>query len=156
MKTNLKFQVLSLFAILFFAVSINPMAAQTTSFEGDWFATIETQPGSGLRIALHLQPGEPWTGTFDSLDQGALGIALSSVVVEGNVLKFAIDDQKINFEGTLENGIIVGKFRQDSVELPLTFSREAAAPAAEPEKEEAPAEPAEPAPVPEVEPDTIK
>lgn len=85
---------------------------------GDWRGTLSTG-AIELRVALHLGP----ISTFDSLDQGALGLP-SHMAVEGSRVTVTVE-QVGRFEGELSNdgASLVGVWRQGSATLPLRFER---------------------------------
>lgn len=66
-----------------------PAAAQDAA--GDWSGTLDAGAAK-LRIAVHIQHGEgdALTGTLDSPDQGAFGIPLAAIVLDGARLTFAV------------------------------------------------------------------
>lgn len=85
---------------------------------GDWRGTLQAGAVS-LRVALHL--GD--TSTFDSPDQGALGIP-ARMTTEGRRVTVTIE-QVGSFEGELspDGGTLAGTFRQGGASLPLSFER---------------------------------
>jgi len=57
---------------------------------GDWIGTLDT--GSPVRVAVHIRRVDgALTGTADSPDQGAFGIIISEVTLDGDHLDFEID-----------------------------------------------------------------
>ncbi len=85
---------------------------------GDWRGTLQAGAVS-LRVALHL--GD--TSTFDSPDQGALGIP-ARMTTEGRRVTVTIE-QVGSFEGELspDGSTLAGTFRQGGASLPLSFER---------------------------------
>ena len=87
---------------------------------GDYFGT--TQIGATpLRMALHLKANADgtWSGSFDSLDQGALGIAISNFTFEGPAIRFGNFEGIVNAEGTE----ITGRLVQGAASLPIVFRK---------------------------------
>jgi hypothetical protein len=98
-------------------------AAGDAPFAGDWIGSLDIN-GSPLRIAFHLKhDGGRWTGTFDSLDQGARGIAMDQVEVDGNKLLWKMAAAGIVYEGAFDpaTGEISGTLLQGGAKLPLAF-----------------------------------
>lgn len=87
--------------------------------------------GQQLRLVLHLTRTE--TGAFqaalDSVDQGAMGLKVDKVVVEGNRLRLELPAIGAEFRGEWREsqGEIQGFWRQSGLTLPLTFRRTATA-----------------------------
>jgi pimeloyl-ACP methyl ester carboxylesterase len=80
--------------------------------------------GKTLRIALHLKhDATRWSGTFDSPDQGAFGIAMDRVDVDGNKLAWKIEKAGIVYEGAFDpaSAAISGTLLQGGAKLPLQF-----------------------------------
>jgi pimeloyl-ACP methyl ester carboxylesterase len=116
--------VLAIFALTLTAIA-QPIAPPP-SVQGDWLGSLTVGNGLSLRILFHIQntPGG-LTGTMDSIDQGARGIPLTAVAVQGA-------DVTINVKAVA--GVFIGKFTAagDSIEgqwtqgagrLPLTLTR---------------------------------
>jgi hypothetical protein len=92
---------------------------------GDWQGTLHAGPAE-LRLALHFTKTSDggYTATMDSLDQGAIGIPVSSVSVKDAKLNLKVDavhgtyDAKVNADATA----ITGTWSQGQP-LPLDFKR---------------------------------
>jgi uncharacterized protein len=100
---------------------------------GDWHGTLQVGPAK-LRLAMHL--GE--TSTFDSLDQGALGIP-ATLKKDGRRITLTIAQIGV-FDGVLsEDGkTITGALQQGPATMPLSFERGAFAAAKRPQTPVAP------------------
>ncbi len=111
---------------------------QAQEITGDWYGKLDIQ-GTKLEFVLHIsKENNLLTSTFDSPDQKVFGIPVTETVFENNILRFAIPEGKIQYEGTWQNdGTISGGFNQGGMKLPLHFSRT---------KNEAPKRPQEPQP----------
>lgn len=85
---------------------------------GDWRGTLQAGAVQ-LRVAMHL--GQ--TSTFDSPDQGALGLP-ARMTVEGRRVTVNIEQVGV-FAGELsqDGKTLVGTFRQGGASLPLSFER---------------------------------
>lgn len=96
------------------------------ALEGDWAGALRV-PGQQLRLVLHLHRTESgaWKATLDSVDQGAMGLRVDEVVVEGNQLRLELSAIGAEFRGEWHEsqGEIQGFWRQSGATLPLTFKR---------------------------------
>jgi len=88
---------LAMLAVIFLAGAI-PMvpapAADTNAAiadpVGDWIGTLDA--GSPVRVALHIKRVDGvLTGSADSPDQGAFGIVVSEITLDGDHLNFEIE-----------------------------------------------------------------
>ncbi len=104
-----------------------PVGAQDPlELVGDWMGTLEAG-GARLRLVFHVVPNEDGTlsGTMDSLDQGANGIPVTEVTMEGRAVTMSVPSIAGGFEGTLsEDGQrIDGSWSQGGAALPLAVER---------------------------------
>lgn len=85
--------------VLLFSTSAGAVA-QTIA--GDWSGTLNAGAVQ-LRLALHVSVGESGSlkATLDSLDQGAIGIPVSTITLNGSAVSFQIDAIRSSYEGTL-------------------------------------------------------
>lgn len=111
--------------LLAFAFAVFPIWTQTATLVGDWMGTLEI--GSArLRLALHVVSGEAGLAAkLDSIDQGAMGLAVTTVTQQGALVRLELRPQVASYEGRLnkEGTEIAGEWRQGSAALPLTFKR---------------------------------
>ncbi len=102
------------------------------SLAGDWYGTLKTGAVE-LRLVFHLKEkaGGGWEGTLDSPDQGAKGIPLSEVLIEGRTITLRVASIQGEFIGTLsEDGkTLKGEWKQAGNTFPLELKREAKPPA---------------------------
>ena len=94
------------------------------SLAGAWQGTLKIQ-AIELRVVLHFSAeGDGYKATLDSPDQGAKGIPVDRVVLEGDTVKLELKKIKASFEGKLadDGQNIEGKWTQAG-SLPLTFKR---------------------------------
>jgi uncharacterized protein len=96
--------------------------------EGTWQGAFE---GLSLRIVLHVTRtrGNGLAATMDSPDQGALGLAVDTVIVSGDSLRFRLKKILADYAGAIagDGSRIVGRWRQGNQVLPLTLARSATA-----------------------------
>jgi uncharacterized protein len=102
------------------------VAARAQAVEGDWEGTLKVGDAE-LRLALHVKKDDKGAlkATFDSVDQGAMGIPVSSVSFSDGTLKFAMDNAQASYEGKLDAGknVISGNWLQGGAAFPLEFAR---------------------------------
>jgi pimeloyl-ACP methyl ester carboxylesterase len=95
-------------------------------FEGVWSGVLQVG-AQRLRLVFRLQRDADGQlrGTIDSLDQGAIGISISEITVEGNTIRIRSDAVQGEFVGTLSDDgkQIAGVWKQGGQELPLTLTR---------------------------------
>ncbi len=105
-----------------------PTAASQTERDvrGRWEGTILI-PGQPLVVKIDLEPNEDsWSGTIDIPAQGASGLPLVDVTVNGDDLQFTIQDVPgaPTFAGAFADGVISGEFRQGPARFPFELGRE--------------------------------
>ena len=103
--------------------------AQTPAAAGRWEGAISL-PGTELAITVTLTaPGAAWSGTIDIPAQGARGLTLGDVVVQGSAVSFTLPSVPgaPAFKGTLapDGGSISGTFIQGGQSLPFKLQRKA-------------------------------
>lgn len=95
--------------------------------EGDWKATLEAA-GTKLDLVLHISTKDgALAATIDSPDQGATGLPIDTISVNGKALKFEMKSLGANYDGVFsaDGSQIEGQFSQQGVRVPLTFKRAA-------------------------------
>lgn len=99
----------------------------STPITGDWYGKLET-PSGNLRIVFHINEYEngELSASLDSPDQGARGLAASSINYEEGVLKLEMMGGAAKYEGSYiaDGEKIEGTFKQGGGELPLLMERE--------------------------------
>jgi hypothetical protein len=94
-------------------------AQDAKPFVGDWTGAVSL-PGTEIDIVCHFQldTNGNLTGTIDSPSQGAFGLKLGNIKVEGKKFSFGVDDPNVPgdplLEGTLDEAgtKISGNFSQ--------------------------------------------
>jgi pimeloyl-ACP methyl ester carboxylesterase len=92
--------------------------------EGDWEGTLDAGPAK-IRLVLHITRKEGAYGaTLDSPDQGALGIPIETVTVNGDSIKMDMKSLRATYAGKLarDGSSIGGDFTQGKT-VTLTFTR---------------------------------
>jgi putative CocE/NonD family hydrolase len=122
MKTASLLKTFLLLTIMAAGISMN---ARSQSIAGDWYSLAEVQ-GMYMRLNLHVS-GEPgkWTGNFDSPEQGAMAIPLTSVTLKERKFEFTFAQAGLSYSGTVDPGFttIMGSFKQGNLDIVLNFQR---------------------------------
>jgi pimeloyl-ACP methyl ester carboxylesterase len=95
--------------------------------EGTWAGTLSVPNGGSLRLAFNVTRQEDGTlsATMDSPDQGALGIPMDGVTLDGDTIRFTIAAVQGEYAGVLSedgNGLS-GLWKQGPMALPLDLER---------------------------------
>lgn len=118
---------LVVFVLAAAAVAEPPSAAKPTPSAEGIFEGPLTVGAVNLRLGFHLKKKEDggWTGKMDSIDQGARGIPLSSVKVDGDAvtLEFKAGGLKYAAKLSADGQSLDGTFEQGGLKLPLTLKR---------------------------------
>ena len=129
-------------ALLFMMVLV--AQAQPPDVVGDWQGTLKTAAVS-LRIALHVSKADDGSlkATMDSLDQGAMGMPVTSISIDAATLTFAIASIGGSFTGTVAAGgaAIDGTWSQGGASLPLALARAKPGSVSEPRRPQNPVKP---------------
>ncbi|HZS10056.1 MAG TPA: alpha/beta hydrolase [Blastocatellia bacterium] len=125
-------------------VIIGGAPAQEKGIKGDWAGVLDV--GSlKLNLILHItQESEgALRGTMDSPDQGANGLKIDTIALQGQTLQFEMKQIGASYEGKLnaEATEISGQFTQGGATLPLTFKRSAAGAVPAPKRPQEPKPP---------------
>jgi hypothetical protein len=110
------------FTLVLGAMAAAPVAAPV----GDWEGKIDTGNGS-LRVVVHIAQADDGklTGSLDSPDQDAMGIAISSITYKEPDLHFAVESLSGSYQGAMnqDGSTITGEWKQSGLSLPLVLSR---------------------------------
>ena len=106
-------------------------ARMTQDIEGSWEGSIEVA-GISLGIIVAFEVGEELSAKIDIPQQGAKGIPLEKVTVDGETVHFELPAGPglAVFHGTISEGVIEGTFSQGGVEGTFQLGRGAAKTAA--------------------------
>jgi uncharacterized protein len=112
-----------LMLILLTVLAVTTIQAQDIA--GQWNGILEVQ-GTQLRLVFNItKTATGISATMDSPDQGAKGIPVTSASFDKNILKIAMPNMRLEYEGTLEkDNTIKGTFKQGGGSLPLNLSKE--------------------------------
>jgi pimeloyl-ACP methyl ester carboxylesterase len=109
------------------ALSAFAVASLTAAgLEGDWQGTLPVETGLRLVLRVTKSPDGKQTATFDIIEQGALGIPVTAVSLDGSTVKFSVDPIRGRYEGKLSDDgkTIIGQWfgpRTPGSFLPLNF-----------------------------------
>jgi hypothetical protein len=98
--------------------------AQAQDVVGDWQGDLAIGAGE-VRIVVHITKSSDGTlkATMDSPDQGAVGIPVESVTLDGNKLRFTTNAVKGTYEGTIKKDGINGTLLQGQNHTELDFKK---------------------------------
>jgi pimeloyl-ACP methyl ester carboxylesterase len=112
--------ILAILPVSFAVAQANNSQGQTLA--GTWLGTL-----SGLRIVFNVKanPNGALTATLDSPDQGATGLPVSRVSLEGGKATFESSMLSIRYEAamSLDGSALDGQWTQSGVSFPLTMKR---------------------------------
>lgn len=104
----------------------SPVASADGLLSGTWQGAIEI-PGQPLEITMRFSPDgdDGWTGVGDIPAQGAMGLALTAIKLEGDLVAFAYADIPADFDGSLtaDASRIEGVFNQAGMSFPFYIER---------------------------------
>ncbi|HUX45659.1 MAG TPA: alpha/beta fold hydrolase [Terracidiphilus sp.] len=128
------FRISALALVALVVTLLSPSAFTQTTLAGDWHGTLDAG-GTQLHLILHIAAASNGTlsATLDSVDQGALGIPVSTIALKGSSLNLTVDAVHGTYEGTVNaaNSEITGTWSQ-GMALPLNFHRGVAPPEPKP------------------------
>jgi len=107
------------------AVMTAASVARAQDIAGDWQGTIYAGARE-LRLVLHVSKNADGSlkATVDSPDQASVGIAIDTIALEGNKLRFTSAPLKASYEGTLKGSdSINGNWTQQGPKLALDFKK---------------------------------
>ncbi len=112
-------------AFLVLMLAACPGFAQAPPLAGNWAGTLEAG-AARLRLVLHVTAGASGlTAKIDSVDQGAMGIPVTTITQQGLDVRLELGPLMASYEGRLnkDGTEITGQWRQGGAALPLVFKR---------------------------------
>ncbi|MBW3468071.1 alpha/beta hydrolase family protein [Arthrospiribacter ruber] len=109
------------FLSITFLFCVQPLKSQ--ELEGSWEGTLDVMGNKLPLIFRFEQSDEQWKGFMDSPSQGARNIALTKVLVVGNMLTFEHLAGGILYEGILMGDMVNGTFKQSGMSFPLNLNK---------------------------------
>ncbi len=107
------------------ANAIAQQPAANPGIAGTWLGTLNTG-AIQLRVQFHITSGpNGLSATMDSLDQGAKGIVVTSITMDGATLRMEVASAAGKYEGKLDEtgATIAGTWSQGSASIPLVLHR---------------------------------
>src|SRR5690606_14853094 len=99
----------SIFFVALLLMGLTQLQAQIT---GSWKGVINI-PGASLNLVFHIEDNNgQLSATLDVPDQGAIGLPVDVVKLEGSQLTLSIGAAGISYTGTLNKDEIKGSFKQ--------------------------------------------
>ncbi len=111
--------------LLFSVIALFSIPSMSQSVSGDWYGMAEVQ-GMFLRINVHVVESESgFSGNFDSPDQGATGIPLTSVGYDSPIFTFSFAPGNMVYEGFVDPAYsrIIGTLKQGGQSFEINFQR---------------------------------
>lgn len=91
---------------------------------GQWNGALAVQ-GNQVRLVINIAKTDSgYRSTMYSPDQSAKGLPVTSTMFENSILTFEVANPRIEYNGTLKEGVIAGIFKQSGLSFPLNLSRE--------------------------------
>jgi D-alanyl-D-alanine-carboxypeptidase/D-alanyl-D-alanine-endopeptidase len=107
------------------ARGVYPPNPSVPGLDGEWDGALDAG-GSNLRLAFHIKTGARGTvATFDSVDQGAYGGAVSSIGRDGDHVRLEMKQIGASFDADLTDGgqMLAGQFAQGGATFLLQLER---------------------------------
>jgi hypothetical protein len=88
---------------------------------GEWVSKLKVTEGMIITVVFHFEYAKDgkFVSTFDQPDQGAKGLEISDVVLEGNQVSFKIPVASGEYKGTLVKNTIAGIYKVSGRELAM-------------------------------------
>ena len=108
---------------LLLAIILSTMSIKAQGIAGDWKGTLLVQ-GMELELIFRItdEDGE-LAGTMDVMAQGAAGIPVDVIEVNGSEVKLSVSMAQITYKGELMGESITGVYEQAGMSLDLTLNR---------------------------------
>ncbi len=126
MKSEKTYSNIVAFLLLMLLFSRSAIAQ---SIEGDWYG-IADLGGIQLRLNVHVKAaGEAYTSTWDSPDQGAMGIPSTTTTFKFPEFSFSFDQAGFRYDGKVNSSYseIAGSLAQNGKKFEIKFGRAAVA-----------------------------
>ncbi|MCE7992013.1 MAG: hypothetical protein HEP71_08535 [Roseivirga sp.] len=97
--------------------------SQYLKVAGDWEGSISVQE-TDIKVVFHIKyDGEALSATMDSPDQNAFGIKVDEVSFKEGILKMKSNQVQGDYEGTLNNNTVDGKWKLGQQTFDLKLSK---------------------------------
>ena len=108
---------------LILAIIFSTMSIKAQSIAGDWKGVLSVQ-GMDIELIFHItdEDGEI-NGSMDVPAQGAAGIPVDLIELNGSEVKLGVSAAQIAYKGELDGDSITGTYEQAGMSLPLTLKK---------------------------------
>ena len=98
-----------------------PDASSLKPLLGEWVSKLKVTEDMIITVVFHFEYAKDgkFVSTFDQPDQGAKGLAISDVVLDGNQVSFKIPIASGEYKGTLVKNTIAGVYKVSGRELAM-------------------------------------
>jgi uncharacterized protein len=111
--------------IILTLVILTTTLVSSQEITGSWYGSLQIQ-GTNLPLVFNIsKTGNNYAATMDSPMQKAFGIPVTTTSFENSILKIAITNAMVEYEGVLgKDNIIIGNFKQRGTSFPMNLSKE--------------------------------
>ncbi|MCG9792628.1 alpha/beta hydrolase [Flavobacterium algicola] len=111
-------------ASLILLIFLTSLTVFGQDISGQWNGILKVQ-GTQLRVVFNISKTDNgYRSTMDSPDQGAKEIPVTTTSFDNSVLKLAVTNSRIEYEGTLnKDNNIIGNFKQAGQSFPMDLSK---------------------------------
>ncbi len=98
-----------------------PSASSLKPLLGEWVSKLKVTEQMIIAVVFHFEYAKDgkFTATFDQPEQGAKGLAISDVALEGDQVSFKIPIASGEYKGTLGKNTITGIYKVSGTELKM-------------------------------------
>lgn len=112
------------FCFVFIGLLMAGFANAQTTIAGTWQGKL-TLPGSSLRVVVHIKnENGNYTATLDSPDQGAKGIPVNNLSLQGDSLYFALPAANAKYSGLVTSDTTINGEWFQGRSLPLNLTKQ--------------------------------
>ena len=103
-----------------------PSASTLKPLLGEWVSKLKVTEEMTITVVFHFEATKDgkFKATFDQPEQGAMGLEISDLALEGNQVSFKIPIASGDYKGTLNNNSIKGVYKVSGRELEMNLARE--------------------------------
>ena len=108
---------------LILAIIFSTMSIKAQSIAGDWKGVLSVQ-GMDIELIFHItnEDGD-LNGSLDVPAQGAAGIPVDLIELNGSEVKLGVSAAQIAYKGEIDGDSIAGTYEQAGMSLPLTLKK---------------------------------
>lgn len=108
---------------LILAIIFSTMSIKAQGIVGDWKGTLSVQ-GMEIELIFHVtEENGQLAATMDVPVQGAVGLAVDKIELNGNSVTMGVSAAQIIYEGVLSDGTITGFYKQAGMSLDLILNK---------------------------------